>query len=102
MPCISLWYNSCAIDTRERYIVKIVFEVNGKKVPLKSLKYISKKNQLEVMKNWFFENFEDPANACPYEVEKVAMLTYMAGRMMRAKNYNPSSVNMLNLSILRN
>ena len=33
MPCISLWYNSCAIDTRERYIVKIVFEVNGKKVP---------------------------------------------------------------------
>ncbi len=20
MPCISLWYNSCAIDTRERYI----------------------------------------------------------------------------------
>ena len=43
MPCISLWYNSCAIDTRERYIVKIVFEVNGKKVPLKSLKYISKK-----------------------------------------------------------
>ncbi len=67
MPCISLWYNSCAIDTRERYIVKIVFEVNGKKVPLKSLKYISKKDQLEVMKNWFFENFEDPANACPYE-----------------------------------
>ena len=57
MPCISLWYNSCAIDTRERYIVKIVFEVNGKKVPLKSLKYISKKDQLEVMKNWFFENF---------------------------------------------
>ncbi len=43
MLCISLWYNSCAIDTRERYIVKIVFEVNGKKVPLKSLKYISKK-----------------------------------------------------------
>lgn len=36
------------------------------------------------------------------KVEKVAMLTYMAGRMMRAKNYNPSSVNMLNLSILRN
>lgn len=67
MPCISLWYNSCAIDTRERYIVKIVFEVNGKKVPIKSLKYISKKDQLEVMKNWFFENFEDPANACPYE-----------------------------------
>ncbi|MCG6518527.1 hypothetical protein MC008_26515, partial [Escherichia coli] len=67
MPCLSLWYNSCAIDTRERYIVKIVFEVNGKKVPLKSLKYISKKDQLEVMKNWFFENFEDPANACPYE-----------------------------------
>lgn len=47
--------------------MKIVFEVNGKKVPLKSLKYISKKEQLEVMKNWFFENFEDPANACPYE-----------------------------------
>ena len=64
MPCISLWYNSCAIDTRGRYIV---IEVNGKKVPLKSLKYISKKDQLEVMKNWFFENFEDPANACPYE-----------------------------------
>ncbi|VFS19418.1 Uncharacterised protein [Escherichia coli] len=102
MPCISLWYNSCAIDTRERYIVKIVFEVNGKKVPLKSLKYISKKDQLEVMKNWFFENFEIRQMLVRMKVEKVAMLTYMAGRMMRAKNYNPSSVNMLNLSILRN
>ncbi|BEE00821.1 hypothetical protein VAWG001_24350 [Aeromonas dhakensis] len=47
--------------------MKIVFEVNGKKVPLKSLKYISKENQLEVMRNWFFANFEDPANSCPYD-----------------------------------
>ena len=47
--------------------MKVVFNVNGKKVPLKSLQYISKANQLEVMRNWFFENFEDPANSCPYE-----------------------------------
>lgn len=33
---------------------------------------------------------------------KTGATRYMAGRMMRAKNYNPSSVNMLNLSILRN
>jgi len=47
--------------------VNIVFNVGGKKVPLKSLKYISKENQLEVMREWFYENYEDPANSCPYE-----------------------------------
>ena len=47
--------------------MKVVFNVNGKKVPLESLQYISQANQLEVMRNWFFENFEDPANSCPYE-----------------------------------
>ncbi|MBO8133100.1 MULTISPECIES: hypothetical protein [Dickeya] len=50
--------------------MKVVFNVNGKKVPLKSLQYISKANQLEVMRNWFFENFEDPANSCPYETRE--------------------------------
>ena len=47
--------------------MKIVFEVNGKKVPLKSLKYKSKEDQLEVMRNWFFANYEDPTNYCPYD-----------------------------------
>ena len=47
--------------------MNIVFNVGGKKVPLKSLKYISKENQLEVMREWFYENYEDPANSCPYE-----------------------------------
>ncbi|HHR6215156.1 TPA: hypothetical protein ACS705_001262 [Providencia alcalifaciens] len=46
--------------------MKVVFNVDGKKVPLKSLQYISKTNQLEVMRNWFFENFEDPVHSCPY------------------------------------
>lgn len=46
--------------------MNIVFNVDGKKVPLKSLQYISKANQLEVMRNWFFENFEDPVESCPY------------------------------------
>ncbi|CAJ1808745.1 hypothetical protein [Aeromonas veronii] len=46
--------------------MKIVFNVNGKKVPIKSLQYISKANQLEVMRNWFYENFEDPVHSCPY------------------------------------
>lgn len=47
--------------------MKIVFEMNGKKVPLKSLKYKSKEDQLEVMRNWFLAKFEDPANSCPYD-----------------------------------
>jgi hypothetical protein len=46
--------------------MKQFFNVNGKKVPPQSLQYKSKEDQLEVMRNWFFENFEDPANACPY------------------------------------
>lgn len=49
--------------------MKIVFNVNGKKVPIKSLKYISKANKLEVMRNWFYENFENPAESCPYDSE---------------------------------
>ncbi|CAM8469786.1 TPA: hypothetical protein J4Z52_001170 [Escherichia coli] len=47
--------------------MKVVFNIDGKKVPLNSLRYKSKEDQIEVMRNWFFENFEDPANACPYE-----------------------------------
>ncbi|MFQ1713036.1 hypothetical protein [Aeromonas veronii] len=42
------------------------FELNGKKVPLRSLKYKSKDDQLEVMRNWFYENYEDPVESCPY------------------------------------
>lgn len=44
-----------------------VFIINDKKVPLKSLRYNSKDNQLEAMRSWFYANYEDPANACPYE-----------------------------------
>lgn len=43
-----------------------IFMINNKKVPLKSLQYNSKANQLEVMRNWFYEHYEDPVNACPY------------------------------------
>lgn len=35
------------------------FMINHKKVPLKSLQYNSKANQLEVMRNWFYEHYED-------------------------------------------
>ena len=82
--------------------MKIVFEVNGKKVPLKSLKYISKENQLEVMRNWFFANFEDPANSCPYDGKEGGYAYIYGGRMMRAKSYKPCSINTLSLSISRN
>lgn len=44
-----------------------IFILNDRKVPLKSLQYNSKANQLEVMRNWFYQNYEDPVNACPYE-----------------------------------
>lgn len=47
--------------------MKMTFNINGKKVPPQSLKYKSKEDQLEVMRSWFFENFEDPANSCPYD-----------------------------------
>jgi hypothetical protein len=40
--------------------------IDNKKVPLKSLQYNSKANQMEVMRNWFYKHYEDPANACPY------------------------------------
>ncbi len=46
--------------------MKMTFNINGKKVPPQSLKYKSKDDQIEVMRNWFFENFEDPAHSCPY------------------------------------
>lgn len=44
-----------------------VFILNDRKVRLKSMQYKSKADQLEVMRNWFYQNYEDPANACPYE-----------------------------------
>ncbi|CNI56004.1 Uncharacterised protein [Yersinia rohdei] len=64
--------------------MKVVFNINGKKVPLQSLQYISKENQLEVMRNWFFENFEDPANACPYETREGGY-TYIYGGPYEAR-----------------
>jgi len=42
------------------------FLINGKKVALKSLEYNSKDNQIMAMRNWFFQNYEDPVHACPY------------------------------------
>jgi hypothetical protein len=44
-----------------------MFIIDGKKVQLQSLRYKSKAVQIEVMRDWFFENYEDPANACPHE-----------------------------------
>jgi len=43
------------------------YRINGKRVPPESLHYNSKANQLDVMRSWFYERYEDPANACPYE-----------------------------------
>jgi len=47
--------------------MKLVFSLNGKKITAPSLKYKSKEDQLEIMRNWFYENYEDPVNACPYD-----------------------------------
>lgn len=44
-----------------------VFILNDRKVRLKSMQYKSKADQIEVMRNWFYQNYEDPVNACPYE-----------------------------------
>ncbi len=43
------------------------FYVNDRKIPIQSLRYNSKSNQIEAMREWFYQNYEDPANACPYE-----------------------------------
>lgn len=42
------------------------FLINGKKISINSLKYNSKENQIAAMRNWFFQNYEDPVHACPY------------------------------------
>lgn len=42
------------------------FLINGRKISINSLKYNSKENQIVAMRNWFFQNYEDPVNACPY------------------------------------
>lgn len=43
------------------------FFINNKTISISSLKYNSKEIQLESMRSWFLENYEDPANSCPYE-----------------------------------
>ncbi|MHA1038374.1 hypothetical protein [Enterobacter ludwigii] len=43
------------------------FNVNGKKARINSLKYKSKEDQIQVMREWFYDNYEDPAESCPYE-----------------------------------
>jgi hypothetical protein len=47
--------------------METIFFVNNSKIPIKSLQYKSKNTQVEVMRDWFSNNFEDPANSCPYE-----------------------------------
>ncbi|EKK5375570.1 hypothetical protein PN738_000630 [Morganella morganii] len=44
-----------------------MFTIDNKRVSINSLKFKSKTVQLKVMRDWFFDNFEDPANCCPYE-----------------------------------
>jgi len=43
------------------------FFVDNQRISIKSLRFKSKAIQLKVMRDWFFDNFEDPANSCPYE-----------------------------------
>lgn len=64
-----------------------VFILNDRKVRLKSMQYKSKADQLEVMRNWFYQNYEDPANACPYESREGGILIYMAVRMTQMRSY---------------
>ncbi|WP_139392985.1 HEPN-associated N-terminal domain-containing protein [Aeromonas hydrophila] len=42
-------------------------KIGNTKVRLSSLKYKSKATQIELMREWFYENYEDPANSCPFE-----------------------------------
>ncbi|EMG7886221.1 hypothetical protein V5L11_004302 [Enterobacter hormaechei] len=44
-----------------------LFNLNGKNVPINSLKYKSKEDQIQVMRDWFYDNYENPAESCPYE-----------------------------------
>lgn len=47
--------------------MKATFVIDGKKVSIRSLKYKRKADQIKAMQDWFYKNYEDPANACPYE-----------------------------------
>jgi HEPN/RES N-terminal domain 1 len=42
-------------------------KIGNAKVRLSSLKYKSKATQIELMREWFYEHYEDPANSCPFE-----------------------------------
>ena len=55
-----------------------VFILNDRKVRLKSMQYKSKADQIEVMRNWFYQNYDDPVNACPYE-SREGGYTYIYG-----------------------
>ncbi len=67
--------------------MKVVFNVNGKKVPLKSLQYISKANQLEVMRNWFLKISKTPQTLARMNPVKADMLTFMVAHMKQVKSY---------------
>lgn len=47
-----------------------IFFINNKKISIKSLQFNSKAVQFEAMRSWFFDNFEDPVNCCPYESQE--------------------------------
>ncbi|HID7802678.1 TPA: hypothetical protein ACXIBI_002033 [Proteus mirabilis] len=47
--------------------MKMIFNLDGSKIRLSSLQYKSKLKQIEIMRNWFFDNYEDPADSCPHE-----------------------------------
>lgn len=42
------------------------FLVDNKRIKIESLRYKKKETQIKVMRDWFFDNFEDPVNSCPY------------------------------------
>lgn len=42
------------------------FFFDGKKIPPKSLRYKKKDVQIEVMRDWFYDNYEDPVMTPTY------------------------------------
>ncbi|BEA99255.1 hypothetical protein VEE11_38070 [Escherichia coli] len=61
------------------------FFINNKTISISSLKYNSKEIQLESMRSWFLENYEDPANSCPYESREGGIFIFMEDHMMQVK-----------------
>ncbi len=74
-----------ALERKEQKKKAPRFTVGNKSYRLDSLQFKSRDTRTELLRDWFFERYEDPANSTPYNSAEGGYLYIWGGLMMQLR-----------------